>query len=249
VDVVPAGAELGRRAVTALRVAADGEARTVPRRPPIHLAVVDPNRVCSEVIAARLGSEEDIQVLRCVEGVADLRQLVGQAALDVVLADAGLFDPSMIPERQRCSRPAFVLRAEHRDRATLAPAVRAGVRGWVPRSAPVDQLLAAVRAAAGDGTWLPPTTLTQLHGDLLWPSVPEDPTRVLLAALTPREREVLTCLAEGLTRPEVATRLRMSTNTVRTHVQSTLSKLGVNSSLAAVALLRSAGPPAGPRAR
>ena len=60
-------------------------------------------------------------------------------------------------------------------------------------------------------------------------------------ALTRREREVLVCLAEGLTRPEAAARLRMSPNTVRTHVQSTLAKLGVSSSLAAVALLRSAG--------
>jgi DNA-binding NarL/FixJ family response regulator len=84
----------------------------------------------------------------------------------------------------------------------------------------------------------------------VWSSAPEDPTQTLLGRLTPREREVLSCLAEGLTRPEVAMRLRMSTNTVRTHVQSILSKLGVSSSLAAVALQRSAEhPSSGPGAR
>jgi len=56
--------------------------------------------------------------------------------------------------------------------------------------------------------------------------------------LTRRERDVLTCLVEGLNRPEVAMRLQLSTNTVRTHVQSILSKLGVNSCVAAVALVR-----------
>ena len=53
---------------------------------------------------------------------------------------------------------------------------------------------------------------------------------------------VLSCLAEGLNRVEVAARLHVSTNTVRTHVQSILSKLDVNSSVAAVALARRARP-------
>ncbi|WP_274284051.1 response regulator transcription factor [Actinomycetospora lutea] len=213
--------------------------------------MVDPNRIVAEVMAARLGAEKDIQVLRCAVGGDDFHRLVAHTPLDVVLADAGLFAASGIDEhRPRTGTPAIVLLADRRDRSTLVSAVRAGVRGWVPRSAPTGELLAAVRASAHGGTWLPPAQLTEVLGELVWSSPPEDPTRALLDTLTRREREVLSCLAEGLTRPEVAERLRMSPNTVRTHVQSTLAKLGVSSSLAAVALFRAAGdgrPDAGAR--
>jgi DNA-binding CsgD family transcriptional regulator len=60
----------------------------------------------------------------------------------------------------------------------------------------------------------------------------------LLAALTPREREVLACLAEGAGRREVAEQLHLSANTVRTHLQNLMAKLGVHSTLEAVALSR-----------
>ena len=60
----------------------------------------------------------------------------------------------------------------------------------------------------------------------------------LLAALTPRERQVLTCLASGAGRQEVAEQLHLSANTVRTHLQNVMSKLGVHSTLEAVAISR-----------
>ena len=65
----------------------------------------------------------------------------------------------------------------------------------------------------------------------------------MLGQLTHREREVLLCLVDGLDRPEVAARLKVSTNTVLTHVQSILAKLGVRSCVAAVALVRKAAHP------
>ena len=56
--------------------------------------------------------------------------------------------------------------------------------------------------------------------------------------LTPRERQVLNCMAEGAGRSEVAARLHVSVNTVRTHLQNLMAKLGVHSSVEAVALAR-----------
>jgi DNA-binding NarL/FixJ family response regulator len=142
--------------------------------------------------------------------------------------------------------PALVLLADAPDLARVGAAVRSGIRGWVPRDGTLDDLLRAVRAAADGGTWVPPKVLTVILDELTW-RPPEDPTRAVLARLTPRERDVLSCLADGLGRPEVAARLHVSTNTVRTHVQSILSKLGVNSSVAAVALLRRAADDPSPR--
>ena len=147
---------------------------------PIHLAVVDPNRVVAEVMAARLGDEEDIRVLRCAEGADDFRRVATHTSLDVVLADAGLFDPAVVEDRPPAGVPAIVLLAEHRDAARLVSAVRAGVRGWVPRSAATGELLTAVRATARGGTWLPPTLLTHVLGELVWSAPTEDPARALL---------------------------------------------------------------------
>ena len=61
----------------------------------------------------------------------------------------------------------------------------------------------------------------------------------MLAALTGRERQVLVCLAEGTRRRDVAKHLHMSPNTVRTHLQNLMGKLGVHTTLEAVALTRS----------
>jgi DNA-binding NarL/FixJ family response regulator len=63
-----------------------------------------------------------------------------------------------------------------------------------------------------------------------------------LASLTPRERLVLDCMADGLDRTAVAQRLFLSTNTLRTHIQNMLTKLQVHSSLEAVTLMQTIGP-------
>ena len=215
----------------------------------IRLGIVDTNRIFVEAIAARLGSEPDIHVLRCGGDAPSLRRMLDHSALDVVLGDAALFDPAWMTTAgggrlgpDDGTAPTVVLVADRSEYAALVPAVRAGVRGWVPRGATVEELLAAVRAAGEGSAWLPPRALTAVLDALVWSSPPEDPVEALLGSLTPREREVLLCLAEGLGRPAVAERLGMSTNTVRTHVQSILSKLDVSSSLAAVALVRGARP-------
>jgi DNA-binding NarL/FixJ family response regulator len=226
----------------------------------IQLAIIDGSRIFADALAARLGLEPDIRVLRCATGSAALRQAVSHSSVDVVLGDAALFDPGDAggpPSAHHSSSaagvasptastgsgradPALVLLADRRDRRGLAAAVRCGVRGWVPRDATVSDLILAIREAAEGGTWIPPKVLTAVLGELTWTPPADDPTQMLLVSLTPRERDVLSCLADGLGRAEVAARLQVSTNTVRTHVQSILSKLGVNSCVAAVALARKA---------
>ena len=68
--------------------------------------------------------------------------------------------------------------------------------------------------------------------------MPEPKSRDPISSLTRREREVLACLAEGLTRASIAARLNVSPNTVRTHVRNILAKLQVHSTPEAVALVR-----------
>ena len=68
----------------------------------------------------------------------------------------------------------------------------------------------------------------------------DDSDEQFLALLTGRERDVLGCLAEGHRRRDVAEHLHLSPNTVRTHLQNIMAKLGVHSALEAVALIRTA---------
>lgn len=228
----------------------------------IHLAIIDGSRVFADALAARLSGEPDIRVVRCATGRAALRQALEHSSADVVLGDDELFDPDTpspvggaAPRPRaaldvvggavvggvgpgRRSRPVVVLLADHSDVTRLAACLRWGVRGWVRRSSSIDNLLDAIREADAGGTWIPPGELTLVLVELIWSAPADDPFQVLMASLTRREREVLSCLVEGLDRPAVAVQLQLSRNTVRTHVQSILAKLGVNSCVAAVALVR-----------
>lgn len=201
-----------------------------------------------------------MRVLRSATSAGALSQAVTHSSTDVVVCDAVLYNPESL-EQARAGRhhgaapgdgsgtagdvrggtkPFVVLLADYEDGARLCPAIRSGVRGWVPRDASAGDLIAAVREASEGGTWIQPKVLTDLLRELTGASPVQDAAQKLLATLTSRERDVLSCLADGLGRVEVAARLHVSTNTVRTHVQSILSKLGVNSSVAAVAFARRA---------
>jgi len=119
------------------------------------------------------------------------------------------------------------------DQSTIVVALKIA---WID----LDRLIEVIRGAARGETWLPPRETGAVLRLLMRGSDPEqDDCGRLLAALTPREREVLACLAEGTSRRDLAERLHMSPNTVRTHLQNLMSKLGVHSALEAVALTRS----------
>jgi DNA-binding NarL/FixJ family response regulator len=109
-------------------------------------------------------------------------------------------------------------------------ALRAGASGFLLKDAPTADLLSGVRAvASGDAVVAPSTTrrlLAQLADTLPHPGEPDPaPDLPSLDALTPREREVLIAVAQGLSNGEIAERLVLSEATVKTHVGRILSKL------------------------
>jgi DNA-binding NarL/FixJ family response regulator len=109
-----------------------------------------------------------------------------------------------------------------------------GVSGWVGRDEGPDIHLAALRAAARGEGYLPADPVRdQLAARL----ASADPAHGgVTRALSLRESDVLSCLANGLTRKEISEVLQLSPNTVRTYVRSILRKLHVHSAPAAVAL-------------
>jgi DNA-binding NarL/FixJ family response regulator len=116
-----------------------------------------------------------------------------------------------------------------------------GVRGWVGKQCAIASLLTAVRGAARGEIHLPAPILTRVLASLSERDRLHEPEAEAIAILTARELEVLQGLTEGLSRNQLGTLLDVSTNTVRSHIQSILRKLDVHSALAAAALARRAG--------
>ncbi|MEV8452666.1 response regulator transcription factor [Streptomyces sp. NPDC052095] len=143
----------------------------------------------------------------------------------------------------RAGRPSVrtVVLAERDDPRRAALALQAGAAGWVAKDCSLQRLLAVVRGVLRDETHLPPALLTGVLRELTAARKHRSESEQLVESLTPREREVLRCMVAGLGRKAVAERLFLSPHTVRTHMQNVLGKLGVHSTLAAVALARRAG--------
>ncbi|MFJ3695020.1 DNA-binding response regulator [Streptomyces sp. NPDC090052] len=234
----------------------------------IRVLVVDDHRIFAESLAAALAAEPDVEVTAAGSGPAALRCLDRAAAdgraFDVLLVDADLgvtagwgARPAVVPAAGesapadgislaaavRAARPALrtVVLAVRDDPRRAALALRTGASGWVAKDCSLQRLLAVVRGVLRDETHLPPALLTGVVRELTAAHRHRSEGEVLVEALTPREREVLRCMVAGLGRKAVAERLFLSPHTVRTHMQNVLGKLGVHSTLAAVALARRAG--------
>jgi two-component system, NarL family, nitrate/nitrite response regulator NarL len=154
---------------------------------------------------------------------------------DVILLDLGLPDRSglavgreileMWPEAK-----LMVLTALD-DPKAVEEAMRAGFRGYLTKDTPVSRFVSSIEAIAAGQEVFPHRFAQRMRrpgsNDSVW---------LLISQLTPREREVLGLLVEGADGRTIATRLGISRNTVRTHVQSILTKLQVHSRLEAATL-------------
>ena len=122
------------------------------------------------------------------------------------------------------SSTRVILYTGYADAALLAEALEAGVSGLIDKDAPLEDLLRAVRTVAEGGSYVDPGLGARLLG-----------RRTGAPALTPREREVLVLLADGLSNEAIGERLSISPQTVRTHVQKAMARLGAATRTQAVA--------------
>jgi DNA-binding NarL/FixJ family response regulator len=210
--------------------------------PKIQVLIVDQQRTFHDALAVRLRAEQDLMVAAEAQSAESARRALAGRAVDVILLDAELPGDSAVTfcteMTQRVHAPRVVMLSAASEAQRIVTAIRAGAVGWVRKDESIDHLLRVIRGVVRGETWLPPT---ELGGVLRLLIEDQDDRRgcdELLATLTPRERDVLFHLAEGAGRKEVAERLQLSANTVRTHLQSLMAKLGVHSTLEVVALTR-----------
>jgi DNA-binding NarL/FixJ family response regulator len=159
------------------------------------------------------------------EALAKIESLRPQIAL----LDLRMPGPGGIEIAQQVARThpetAIVLYTGYGDRAHLTEALDAGVRGFVLKEAPLDDLVRAIGTVARGETYVDPVLAGLLAAGLAGDT----------PALTQREREVLRLLADGLANEEIGRRLYISAETVRTHVRKAMDKLDADTRTQAVA--------------
>lgn len=168
---------------------------------------------------------------------------VERGEVDVVLIGVGpgSFGREHV-ERLRATRPQpkVIALSESADPDLVTSIIRAGANGWLRPTASARELEAAIRGVAREETWLPPDLTTVVLQRLLTEERQQTTASDALADLSPRELEILECLAQGMPRAEIAERFTLSPHTVRTHINHILRKLDAHTTLAAVLVMRKA---------
>lgn len=210
--------------------------------PGIHVLIVDQQLTFRDALAARLRTEPDLVVVAGTESAESARRILVGRPTDVILLDAELPADSAVALCAEMTRRVHALRVVMLSAASeaqrIVDAVRARAAGWVRKEESIDHLLRVIRGVVRGETWLPSRELGAVLRLLLADQDERRGCDELLATLTQRERDVLFHLVEGAGRQEVAERLQLSANTVRTHLQNLMTKLGVHSTLEVVALTR-----------
>ncbi|MFE1728998.1 response regulator [Streptomyces bacillaris] len=209
-------------------------------RPVIRVLLADDQEIVRTGMAMILSAEDDIQVVAQAQDGLQARELAESHRPDVVLMDIrmprldGLDALRHLTRPHAAYRPQVVMVTTFDDEDYLTRAVAAGAAGFILKDSGPRLLAEAVRAAAaGDSLVSPSITVRLLRrlrtaGPALGTAAAPGTAAARPGAtqLSPREREVVVLLAEGLTNAEIATALSITVGTVKTHLTNVQAKLG-----------------------
>jgi len=201
------------------------------------IAIVDDHQVLVETLKLVIQQEDDMLVVGEAGCCTDCLELVRRVSPSILILDVSLPDGdglSLVPKINKLSPDTNILvLTSFSDEDTLMRAIDLGVSGFVGKNQHLSELLSAIRLAAQGEIAIPASLLLGLLGrkPRSRKQVPDLPEH---EPLTPRETEILSCLAQGNSAGEISGRLHISPLTVRTHIRNLIEKLGVHSRLEAV---------------
>jgi DNA-binding NarL/FixJ family response regulator len=205
----------------------------------LRVVVCDDHRTMREALAGYLALQDAVAAVRTAADSDEALRLVREGT-DVLVLDLRLADGESGLELLEAMRnlgielPVLVLGAPD-DVTLVARALALGALGYVPKTTSPETLYRSLVDVAAGKAAIPALALNPVLESLRTEMHREREARALLGRLTTRERDVLTLLSQGVDRVEIARRLHLSGNTVRTHIRHILTKLGVGSQLAAAA--------------
>jgi DNA-binding NarL/FixJ family response regulator len=196
-------------------------------RDALRCLIIDDHPVVRQGIRALLEREIDSVVVTDAATPAAALGATREDSPDVVIVDprgAGLEVGSLVEDLNRELGSAIVVFTSNGGARLLSEALKAGVKGYVRKDSPPEDLVRAIRAARSGDFYVDPalsSTIVLEEGD---------------RTLTARQREILQMLADGMQTEAVARRLGLSTETVRTHTKRILAKLHADTRTQAVAI-------------
>jgi DNA-binding NarL/FixJ family response regulator len=191
---------------------------------------VDDHSAVRQGLALLLQGTEDIELVESVETGEDILPAIERHDPEVVIVDVrlpgidGISTVKRIAEND--SRAATVVFSAYGDKRLLSDALAAGARGYVMKGSPPEDLLRAIRTVRDGKAFVDPSLSPAL---LLTQGVAEAP-------LSEREREILQLLAEGLHTEQVAARIGLSAETVKSDTRRAITKLEADGRVHAVAI-------------
>jgi DNA-binding NarL/FixJ family response regulator len=211
----------------------------------IRVVVVDDQPLVRAGIVMLINAEDDITVAAEAADGAEALTKIRAERPDVVLMDVrmpgtdGVTATRAVVEEgltAHSGQPVgvIILTTYHIDEAVYA-ALRAGASGFLLKDAAPAEIVNAIRSVVAGEAWLDPAVARRLIDEFAARPEPHTPTPAEMAQLTPREREVLSLMARGLSNADVATELFISEATGKTHLARVMMKLGVREKAQAVA--------------
>jgi two-component system, NarL family, response regulator LiaR len=198
----------------------------------IRVVIVDDHVLVRSGIEVVLGMFDDIELVGQAGDGDEAVRLCGDLQPDVVLMDLVMPGTSGVEATRRvlasCPETRVVALTSFTDEDLIGETLRAGAIGYLMKNVSADQLAAAVRSAHEGRSTLAPEAADALVRAVSAPAAGAD-------SLTPREQQVLKLMADGLTNADIAERLVIGVATVKTHVSSVMSKLGVSTRTEATA--------------
>jgi DNA-binding NarL/FixJ family response regulator len=206
---------------------------------PVRVLVADDQGIVREGLMTLLQATDGIEPVAGAADGAEAVRLAARHRPDVILMDLRMpnLDGVEATRQIRAAQPdtEVVVLTTHDDEVSILDALRAGARGYLTKDAGIEEIARAVHAAAAHQSLLDPI----VHAKLLEaagaaPSARSRAAQPLPDDLTPREAEVLSLIARGLSNGEIAAQLVVSEATVKTHVNHVFAKIGARDRAQAV---------------
>ena len=198
---------------------------------PTKCLVVDDHMVVRQGLDLLFGDSEDLELVGTVESGEDALDAVAKLQPEVVLMDVRLPGIDGVSAVKRIQQTApgvqFVMFSAYGDKRLLSDALAAGARGYVMKGSPPEDLIRAIRTVAEGRAFVDPS---------LSPTLLISESGTADQSLSEREREILQLLAEGYHTEEVARRIGLSVETVKSDTKRVIAKLQADTRTHAVAI-------------
>jgi NarL family two-component system response regulator LiaR len=194
----------------------------------IRITIADDHPIVRQGLMVAIGAQDDLELVGEASNGAEAVELAKNLNPDVIIMDLQMpvkDGITAIREITQDNEDARILvLTSFPDDNNVFSAIKAGAMGFLLKEAPPEELLASIRTVHNGEAALHPTVARKLIQEVKAPSK----TRSSLDPLTPREMDVLKCLARGLSNREIAKELTVSVRTVTTHMRNILDKLHVS---------------------